>query len=255
MYLVVDVGNSTVQLGFYQNETLIKRFGFNTEVNRSEDELLFRVQEQLNLYKLNKDDVDYILFSSVVPSINLQLSLALKRIFDKATFIDMAYKVKTGLAMKCDNPNEVGHDLIADMVAAKKKYGYPSIVVDLGTATKVLLIDKDGFFASAAIMPGLIVYSRSLFASGEQLPNIPLQTPKKVIAKNTIDCMNVGIIYGHLDGFMGIVNRTIKEIGYPCKKILTGGASIYVKDLIKDEYIYDENLCTDGLIDILKRNI
>ena len=255
MNLVIDVGNSTIQLGFYKDTSLVKKFGFATEVNRSEDELTFRILEQLNLYKLNKDEVEYILYSSVVPTINLSLTTALKGVFKSAEFLSMGQKLKTGLAMKCDNPSEVGHDLIADMVAAKEKYGYPIIVVDLGTATKVLLIEKDGFFSSAAIMPGLVISAKSLFTNGEQLPNISLETPKKVTARNTIDCMNVGIIYGHLDGFVGIVNRLENEIGYKCKKVLTGGASAYVKDLIKDEYIYDENLCTDGLISILKRNI
>ena len=120
---------------------------------------------------------------------------------------------------------------------------------------KVLLIDKDGFFSSAAIMPGLIISARSLFDKGEQLPNISLSTPKKMIGRNTIDCMNIGIIYGHLDGFMGIVNRTEKEIGYKCKKVLTGGASFYVKDIIDDSYIIDDDLCVDGLNLILKRNL
>ena len=254
MDVVIDVGNSTVQIGFYQEGNLFKKIGFVTDSNKSDDELYALLMEQNRLNDIDADKVEYLLYSSVVPTINFNLTTALKRLFKKANFLSMANKIKTGLAMKCDNPQEVGHDLIADMVAAKEKYGYPTIVVDLGTASKVLLIDKDGFFSSAAIMPGLVISAKSLFDRGEQLPTVSLTTPKKMIGRNTIDCMNIGIIYGHLDGFRGIVNRTEKEIGYKCHKILTGGASFFVKDIVDDEYILDENLCLHGLYSILMRN-
>ena len=255
MDIVVDVGNSTVQIGFYQNDKIIKKFGFVTDSNKSVDELIALLLEQNRINGINADEAEYLLYSSVVPTINFNLTAALQKIYKNASYLSMANKIKTGLAMKCDNPSEVGQDLIADMVAAKEKYGYPTIVVDLGTASKVLLIDKDGFFSSAAIMPGLVISAKSLFDRGEQLPNISLTVPKKMIGRNTIDSMNIGIIYGHLDGFKGIVNRTEEEIGYKCKKILTGGASFFMKDIIDDnEYIVDEDLCTDGLNLILKRN-
>jgi len=254
MDVVIDVGNSTVQIGFYENDVIINRISFATESYKSADELYATIMEQNRLKGIDASKAEYLLYASVVPTINFELTTALKRVFNKATFLSMATKMKTGLAMKCDNPSEVGQDLIADMVMAKERYGYPTIVVDLGTASKVLLIDKDGFFSSAAIMPGLIISAKSLFDKGEQLPNVHISAPKKMIGRNTIDSMNVGIIYGHLDGFMGIVNRTIKEIGYPCKKILTGGASYYVKDIVDEDYLLDENLCLDGLHLILRRN-
>ena len=254
MDIVIDVGNSTVQIGFYLNDKIINKFGFVTDSNKSVDELTALLLEQNRINKINAEEGEYLLYSSVVPTINFNLCGALKKVYKTAKFISMADKVKTGLAMKCDNPSEVGQDLIADMVAAKEKYEYPTIVVDLGTASKVLLIDKDGFFSSAAIMPGLVISAKSLFDRGEQLPNISLSVPKKMLGRNTIDSMNVGIIYGHLDGFRGIVKRTEEELGYKCKKILTGGASFFMKDIIDDEYIVDENLCTDGLNFILKRN-
>ena len=254
MKVAVDVGNSTIQIGFYKNESLSFRIEFVTDSNRSQDEMTARILEQLRLYKVDENEVDYLIYSSVVPTININLTSALKNIFKKASFFFLANRLKTGLAMKCDNPSEVGEDLIADLVSAKEKYQYPTIVVDLGTASKVLLIDKDGFFSGAVIMPGLIISAKSLFDRGEQLPNVSLSLPKKVIGRNTIDCMNSGIIYGHFDGVDGIIKRIENEIGYECKKVLTGGASIYVKDLAKD-YIYDENLCLDGLYNILMRNI
>ena len=254
MDIVVDVGNSTVQIGLYQEDNLLKKIGFVTDSNKSVDELYALLMEQNRIHDIKHDDVQYVLYCSVVPTINFNLTAALKRLYKNAIFLSMANKIKTGLPMKCDNPQEVGQDLIADMVAAKEKYGYPTMVIDLGTASKVLLIDKDGFFSSAAIMPGLVISAKSLFDRGEQLPTVSLSVPKKMIGRNTIDCMNIGIIYGHLDGFRGIVNRTEEEIGYKCHKVLTGGASFFMKDIVDSDYILDENLCLDGLHLILKRN-
>ena len=254
MDIVIDVGNSTIQVATFVDDKLMLKSSFSTDSNRSVDEIFAFIDGQNKLHNINPLEAEYLLLSSVVPSINDALRSALKKAYPKAKLLSMANKIKTGLAMKCDNPSEVGQDLIADMVAAKEKYGYPTIVVDLGTASKILLIDKDGFFSSAAIMPGLKISARSLFEKGEQLPQISLTTPKKMIGRNTIDCMNIGIIYGHLDGFMGIVNRTIKEIGYPCKKVLTGGASFYVKDIVDDDYIIDDDLCIEGLKLILDKN-
>ena len=254
MDIVVDVGNSTIQIGVYINKNLEHKISLTTDINKSADELFVTLTEQMNINKIDENNAEYILYSSVVPTINTAFTNALKRFFNKAKFISMAGKIKTGLPMKCDNPSEVGQDLIADMVAAKQKYGYPTIVVDLGTASKVLLIDKDGFFSSASIMPGLIISAMSLFDKGELLPKVSIEVPDKMIGRNTIDSINVGLIYGHLDGFMGIASRLEKEIGYKCKKILTGGISFLFKDIVDEEYILDENLCLDGLLYILERN-
>ena len=161
---------------------------------------------------------------------------------------------KTGLAIKVDNPLEIGNDLIADLVSAKEKYGYPTLIADLGTASKILLLDKTGTFTSCLIMPGLTLSAQSLSNKAALLPEVSLIAPNTVLAKNTLSAMNAGIVYGHADMILGLINRIEKELGYSCKHILTGGGSIYIKDILKDDFIYDQNLNLDGLNIIVNKN-
>ena len=162
--------------------------------------------------------------------------------------------IKTGLALKIDNPNEVGNDLISDLVGSKEKYGYPTLIADLGTASKILLLDKNGAFASCVIMPGLSLSASSLMNKAALLPEVSLEAPQTVLAKNTIEAMNAGIVFGHIDMINGLINRYEKTLGYKTKHILTGGGAVYLKDLIGEDFIYDEDLNLDGLNALLKRN-
>ena len=156
---------------------------------------------------------------------------------------------------KVDNPLEIGNDLIADLVGAKEKYGYPCIIADLGTASKILLLDKTGTFISCLIMPGLTLSAESLSNKAALLPEVSLIAPKSVIVKNTLGAMNAGIVYGHADMILGLINRLEKEIGYPCKHVLTGGGATYIKEIVKDNFIYDKDLNLDGLNIIINKNI
>ena len=153
-----------------------------------------------------------------------------------------------------DNPLEIGNDLIADLVAAKEKYGYPTLIADLGTASKILLLDKTGTFVSCLIMPGLTLSAQSLSDKAALLPEVSLIAPNTVLAKNTLTAMNAGIVYGHADMISGLINRYEKELGYPCKHVLTGGGATYLKDILNDDFIYDQNLNLDGLNIIVNKN-
>ena len=156
--------------------------------------------------------------------------------------------------MDIDNPKEVGSDLLADLVGAKAKYELPLIIIDFGTATKLLLLDKSGAFTSALIMPGVEVAAKSLFTKAALLPEVDLTTHKKLTdSKNTIDCIKHGILYGHLESILGLCNRYEQELGYKLNKVITGGSMIYFKDLFPKEYLFDENLVLDGEYIVLNK--
>ena len=159
-----------------------------------------------------------------------------------------------GLPIHVDNPSEIGNDLIAVMVGAKKKYSYPVLIADLGTASKIMLIDKSGTFVSCTIMPGLSLGAASLTNKAALLPEISFKTPKTVLAKNTVDAINAGVLFGHADMIDGLIDRFEKEIGYKCQHVLTGGGSIYIKDVLKNHYEYDPDVCLEGLNEIIRRN-
>ncbi len=253
MNICIDVGNSTIGIGAFKENKLVERMVVNTDPNFTEEQFYQLFKRPFNFVKEGKASIDNIIFSSVVPQVNLPIINALK----KLTNIDpilIGPGTKTGLAIKVDNPLEIGNDLIADLVSAKEKYGYPTLIADLGTASKILLLDKTGTFTSCLIMPGLTLSAQSLSNKAALLPEVSLIAPNTILAKNTLSAMNAGIVYGHADMILGLINRIEKELGYSCKHILTGGGSIYIKDILKDDFIYDQNLNLDGLNIIVNKN-
>lgn len=254
MNLCIDVGNTSIGVGVFYNDKLIKKIRLTTGLEHTEDEYFTVIKRRLedNDIKINK--IQHIILSSVVPSVNVPLKNALKRIFN-LDVISIQPGVKTGLMLKTDNPSEIGNDLIADLVGAKEEYGYPILIADLGTASKILLLDNKGVFTSCLIMPGLTLSANSLISKAALLPEVSLEAPKSILASNTIEAMNAGIVYGHLEMILGLINRYENELGYPCKHIITGGNSVFIKDLLPKDYIYDEDICLKGLNHIINRNI
>ena len=255
MNICVDVGNSTIGIGIYKSNVLLERMIFNTDIRLTEDEFYHLFKKQFNELNLPNEQVDNIIYSSVVPPINLSIINTLKSIFKVEPML-INRNTKIDLGLKVDNPiEEIGNDLIADLVSAKEKYGYPCLIADLGTASKILLLDKDGDFASCLIVPGLTLSANSLSNKAALLPEVSLIAPKSIVAKNTLAAMNAGIVYGHADMITGLINRYEKELGYPCKRILTGGGAIYVKEILGEDFIYDKNLNLDGLNILINKNI
>ncbi len=253
MNVCIDVGNTTISMGFYEEDKLVDRLTQFTEVNRTKDEYVMFLKNSFNSLGFKFNQINRIIYSSVVPSVNQPFKSALKSLMN-AELLLIGPGIKTGVGLRVDDPNEIGNDLIADLVGAKEKYGYPTLVVDLGTASKVLLLDKDGNFVSCLILPGLSLSANSLTSKAALLPDVSLETPKTVLAKNTVNAMNAGIVFGHADMITGLVNRYEKEIGYSCKHVLTGGSAIYLKDIMGESFIYDANLTLDGLNILLMKN-
>lgn len=253
MNVCVDVGNSTISVGFFRNGTLVHRMSFTTDLVKTEHEYASMLSSQIASNKIDVSEVKKIIYSSVVPGINFPFKEALKMIFDKE-IMTISPGIKTGLSIKVDNPLEIGNDLIADLVGAKEKYGYPCLIADLGTASKILLLDKNGTFISCLIMPGISLGAAGLTNKAALLPDISFETPKTILAKNTVTAMNAGIVYGHADMIQGLLDRYERELGYKCKHILTGGGAIHIKDIVNDSFIYDRALNLEGLNLLIKKN-
>ena len=253
MNLCIDVGNTTIGMGFFKEEKLIKKIVLTIDLKKTKDEYISVLKRTLYENDFDVKDIKSIILSSVVPSINGQLKMALVDLFSIEPML-IAPGIKTGLIIHVDNPSEIGNDLIAVMVGVKDKYSYPCLIADLGTASKILLIDKDGAFTTCTIMPGLSISAATLTSKTALLPEISFTEPKTVLARNTIDAINAGVVYGHADMVDGLIRRFEKEIGYKCKHILTGGGSMYIKNVLQEEYIYDPDICLYGLNRIIVRN-
>ena len=253
MNVCIDVGNTTIAMGFYKDDKLYRKMVQNTVINRTEDEYIVLLNNTLSSLKIGTNEIEKIVFSSVVPSVNHPFKNALKNVIN-APILIIGPGIKIGVSLKVDNPSEIGGDLIADLVGAKERYGYPTLIIDLGTASKILLLDKNGAFVSCVITPGLSLSAASLSNKAALLPEVSLDAPSSIMAKNTIEAMNAGIVLGHAEMIKGLIRRYESEIGYSCRHILTGGSSIYLKEIMDTSYVYDSNLTLDGLYEILKKN-
>lgn len=253
MDICIDVGNTTVSFGFYKKETLFKRFCFGTKDYHTPDEMVAAMNPIIREYGIDAKEAEKIIYSSVVPSLDAPLLDAVNKIFNIKPII-VRPGIKTGLIIKVDNPNEIGGDLIADLVGAKEKYHYPVIIIDLGTASKILYLDEKGVFSTCLILPGLDISKSVLSTKAALLPEIGFKKPKPVLdCHNTIDAMNAGVIYAHTYGVEGIVNQFFKEIGKEVPVIITGGVAESLKEYLQ-EYNYDPNLTLDGLEIILNKS-
>ena len=248
MDLCIDVGNTTFVIGIYDNDNLIIKDFFLVDDKLDKKQYENNFLSMLDKNHIKPSNVTRIIYSSVVPDIDNKLLDKISEIFSCPS--KRVKKQKNDLSFGKIDINEVGDDLIAVLVGAKKKYGYPSIIIDLGTASKVLLLDKNGVFDTCLIIPGLSMSIKSLSNKAALLPDINLSIPSSILAHNTIEAMNAGVILGHVEMIKGLTKRIEEEIGYSCHKLLTGGASIYLNNLL-DEFIYDENLCLDGLKTLL----
>lgn len=253
MDLLVDIGNTSIGVMFSENNSHIEKFNLACRKDKVSDEYssIFR-----HLFKNHlNDNVEYICISSVVPSLTLVVKSALTRLYKNAKTIIVKSGVKTGVLFKIDNMSELGADLVCDTVAMKKKYCSSVVAVDLGTATKFLLLDKDGVFQGCSIAPGIAQAVNSLTNAASLLPEIDLTLPKGIIGKNTFESIKSGSILGHAIMIKGMCEAYEKEVGYPLKKIITGGYSLALKDyFISNGFIIDENLVFEGLSVICEKN-
>lgn len=252
MILVVDIGNTNILIGVYQNEKLISTYRTLTDKRKSSDD--YAINMRIFLDKISsKVNIRGAIISSVVPILTNTIKKAISSLFNIRPLI-VSPKIKSGVLLKMDNPCEVGADLISVSVGAIKKYGYPSLIIDLGTATKIISIDNKGSFVGGVVMPGIKISMEALVGKTAQLPEVSLEAPKLVIGKNTFDSMKSGIVYGHISAIEGTIKRMEEELGYTTKHILTGGYAKVVRDHLDTDMIFDEFLILEGLLYIYLKN-
>lgn len=254
MVLVLDLGNSDLSIAIFKDGALYAAFRTPCDRRKGVDEYVKVLNDLLQTRQISIHDIDGAILSSVVPQLTNIIKGATRRLIGKDPLI-LSVGFKTGLAFKADNPNEVGADLVAVCVGALKLYTPPMIIVDLGTATKFLAIDKNRVYCGVAIAPGVKTSSENLIRIAPQLPYTGLVKPKKVLATNTIDALNSGIVYGNASMVDGMIRKFERELGYRCLRIITGGLSSTVAVAMEEEHIIDRYLVFHGLYEIYLKNI
>ena len=242
MKLFIDVGNTAIKFACDKENhfQFIGRF-FTRELS----------DEKLDNLLSTLDEISEVDVASVVPNVNQKIEQYFNKLNTKVRFIKI--DDYPNLKIEIDNKNELGMDLYCDLVGAFAKYGPATLVVDLGTASKILLIDKTGLFNSCVIIPGLEMSKEMLSKGTALLPNAGEKEIKKISeARNTVDVINSSVYFGHIEMINGLLDRYEKEIGYSCKHVFTGGNATRMMKHISKEYILDENLCLEGIYEIVK---
>ena len=247
MILAIDMGNTNITLGAYKNDKLIFVSRLYTQRKKSADEFAINILDILNLYGVSPADFSEAVLSSVVPELTDIISRAVKLTIGKTPLlVGKEYNGK----LKCDIlPIEhLGADLVCGCVGAIKKYALPCLVTDMGTATKILAIDKDGCFVGCIISPGVKISLDALASGAALLPSISFTRPERVCGRNTVECMQSGSVYGSASMIDGLISRMTKELGFENPTLVaTGGYSKGIIPCCEHEIIYDENLLLDGI--------
>lgn len=247
MLLAIDIGNSTVKFGVFDNEKILARFSTPTDRNQT--------PEEINAFITNNllHNIDAVIVSSVVPELNAAYRSFCETHFNlKPFFVDHA----TDLGMKIlyDPPESLGIDRAVAAFAAREKYGTPVIVCDFGTATTIDAVDSEGELKGGTIVPGIATLADSLFQKTSNLPKIEIEKPKKVIGTSTVSAINAGIHFGYSGLVEKILQKMIEELGEKPAIIATGGSASIIAESVEMIEIVDENLILEGLRLIYEKN-
>lgn len=253
MILVADIGNTNITLGVYNDDKPVCISRLATQRHRTCEQYAIELDA---IFKLENIDphLDGAVISSVVPELTRIFKDAIEKVTGCNALV-VAAGIKNGLKIITDNPKELGADLVAGAVGAISQYELPCLVMDLGTATKISVIDEGGVFAGCTIAPGIGISLDALALRTSQLPAIELSAPNHAIGTNTIECIRSGTVLGNAAMLDGMADRLEKELGKPIKTLVaTGGLAKEIVACCNKEIIFNKNLVLEGLLAIYKKN-
>ena len=254
MILAIDIGNTNIVVGCFDKDQGLFVERVSTDHTKTELEYAISLQNVLEIYDIKPSSVEGGIISSVVPPLTNVLKSSAEKIISGEVLV-VGPGIKTGLNIMMDNPASVGSDLIVDAIAAIHEYPVPLVFIDMGTATTISVVDEEKRYRGGMILPGMRVSMDSLTSRTAQLPHISMEAPKKLIGRNTIDCMKSGMIYGNASCIDGMIRRIKKELGREDVTVIaTGGLSKVIIPYCEETIIYDNELLLKGLRLIYEKN-
>ena len=253
MILAIDIGNTNIVVGCIDREKTYFIERLSTVRTKTELEYAVDLKTVVDIYHVKRTEIDGCIISSVVPQITNAVKLAAEKVLKKEPMV-LGPGVKTGLNIMMDNPGQLGADQVANAVAGIAEYPVPLALIDMGTATTISVVDEKKHYVGGMIFPGMGVSLDALTARASQLSGISIAAPKRIIGKNTIECMKSGVIYSNAAALDGSIDRIEAELGQKITVVATGGLAKKVVPHCRREIILDEDLLLKGLLVIYEKN-
>ena len=253
MILAIDIGNTNIVVGCIDSEKTYFIERVSTVRTKTELEYAVDLKTILAIYHIKRTLLEGCIISSVVPQITNIVKLGAEKILKQDVLV-LGPGTRTGLNILMDNPATLGADLVADAVAGIKHYPVPLIIIDMGTATTLCVVDEHKNYIGGMILPGVGISLDALTARASQLSGIGIEPPKRVISKNTIECMKSGVLYSSAGAIDGCIERMEEELGMRTTVVATGGLAKKIIPYCKRDIILDEELLLKGLYVIYEKN-
>ncbi len=253
MLLAIDIGNTNITLGVYDEDRLMFTSRLATDKRRTGDQYAIEIRDVMQLNRTDKSEIEDAIICSVVPQVGTAIVGAISKLFGIVPLV-LGPGVKTGLNIRIDDPAQLGADLAAGAVGALAEYTMPCIVIDMGTANTISVLDRNGAFLGGVIAAGVGLTLDALATGTSQLPYIHIEAPPSVIGRNTADCMKSGLVLGAAAMLDGIIDRIEDELGESAAVVATGGRAQQIISNCRHDIIYNDNLLLDGLRIIYEKN-
>ncbi len=253
MLLAVDVGNTQTHFGTFADGRLVEHWRFATVPESTADEIGAVMRNLLELRGVGLADISSSIVSSTVPALEREW-LAMGERYLASSMIAVGPGLKTGMALRYDNPHEIGADRLANAVAIRERFGGPAVCVDFGTSVNFDIVGANGDFLGGILVPGVEISLAALTSRGARLPTIDLAPPKAVIGKSTVDAIRSGVVYGFAGAIDGILTRVFDELGEDTDVVATGGLAHSIVPFTELIDEVDDLLTLTGLRLLHERN-
>ena len=253
MILTIDIGNSNIVFGCVEGEEILFQGRVNTDRLKTSDQYCIDLKTLLEIYEAPLEQIEGTIISSVVPQVLNSMQAAVRKLTGRNALV-VGPGLKTGLNILLENPAQMGASLVVADVAALREHNPPLILIDMGTATTISVLDESGAHLGGCVCPGVRLSMDALTKNTSLLPGIQLDQPKKAIGRNTADAMRSGIMLGTAAMLDGMIDRFEEELGYKCTVVATGGIGRFIVPLCRHEMIYDRDLLIKGLAALYREN-
>lgn len=253
MLFCIDIGNTNIVIGIYENEKLVESFRLQTDIFQTIDEYGIKISQVLSALNIKKEDIEGIIVASVVPQLDKTIERACEKYLDKKV-VFVGPGIKSGINIKLDNPKQLGADILVGAVGAVNKYQAPVITIDMGTAITICYVNNNKELLGGIILPGIKTSFNALFKKASKLEEVGIEKPKNVVGRDTVSSIQSGMVYGMASTIDGLIKK-VKEENGEAKVIITGGESRFILNVLEEKVIYDENLLLDGLRVMYYKNV